>query len=418
MRKFRIAVRTLLPMLIFAGSLVRAVAQGVIFASPHTTSSPAPEYPEAARTAGVSGPVVIQVQIDATGNVTDAKVVSGNAMLTESALKAVRTWKFEPTLISGQAVAVTSTVTVNFASTPVAAPATIAPTTALRMTPGMIAPSIIYREEPQYTPEARQARAQGTVNMEAIVHKDGSVEVVRVVRGVGMGLDESAQNALRQWKFKPATLNGQPVDVVLNIEVNFNLRNGPPAVPAPVPPLGPTPAPTQPAMSDGPDKIIGSLKWEIREEATGQVLAQGDGPVRLKDVSIREGLVTAVQRPSRKSIRLTDQLVIELVEDLRPGVERNFLIASRFNDSSDALGFAVQDPAHAATVGGAGVDIEMKQVDADWEVTKTRFAVDISWRLQRTGVDPVSASPHWGLKIFKGSTITWPSLVNGKVTPN
>jgi TonB family protein len=94
----------------------------------------------------------------------------------------------------------------------------------LGSTGGITEPTIIYRVEPQYSEDARKARYQGTVTLEAIVHKDGTVEIIRVVRGVGFGLDENAQKALRQWKFKPAMLNGQPVDVSLNIEVNFNLR--------------------------------------------------------------------------------------------------------------------------------------------------------------------------------------------------
>ena len=60
--------------------------------------------------------------------------------------------------------------------------------------------------------------------LEAKIRKDGSVEIMRVVRSVGYGLDESAIEALKQWVFRPATKNGQAVDVVLNIEVNFNLR--------------------------------------------------------------------------------------------------------------------------------------------------------------------------------------------------
>jgi len=89
---------------------------------------------------------------------------------------------------------------------------------------GITNPTVIYRVEPQYSEDARKARYQGNVTLEAIVHKDGSVEIVRVVRPAGYGLDENAQKALKQWKFRPAMKNGQPVDVVLNVEVNFNLR--------------------------------------------------------------------------------------------------------------------------------------------------------------------------------------------------
>jgi len=89
---------------------------------------------------------------------------------------------------------------------------------------GVTAPTILKKVDPQYSEEARKARYQGTVVLEAIVQKDGSVQIVRVVRSLGFGLDEKAIEALRQWKFSPAKKNGEPVPVALNIEVNFNLR--------------------------------------------------------------------------------------------------------------------------------------------------------------------------------------------------
>jgi protein TonB len=89
---------------------------------------------------------------------------------------------------------------------------------------GVTAPSVIYRIDPQYSEEARKARYQGTVVLEAIVKRDGTVQILRVVRSLGFGLDENAIAALRQWKFRPGMKNGVPVDVALNIEVNFNLR--------------------------------------------------------------------------------------------------------------------------------------------------------------------------------------------------
>jgi TonB family protein len=89
---------------------------------------------------------------------------------------------------------------------------------------GVSEPTIIYRVEPQYSEEARRARHQGTVVFEAIVHKDGTIQIIRTVRSLGFGLDENAMKALRQWRFSPGKRNGVPVDVSLNIEVNFNLR--------------------------------------------------------------------------------------------------------------------------------------------------------------------------------------------------
>ena len=85
-------------------------------------------------------------------------------------------------------------------------------------------PTVIYRRDPIYSEDARKAQYEGTVVLEAIVRKDGSVEIVRVVRGLGLGLDENAMEALSEWRFSPAMRNGQPVDVPVNIEFNFTLR--------------------------------------------------------------------------------------------------------------------------------------------------------------------------------------------------
>jgi TonB family protein len=77
---------------------------------------------------------------------------------------------------------------------------------------------------PQYTEVARKARIQGVVIVEAIIDKSGSVVGVRVLRPLPMGLDAAAVEAVRQWKFQPATLEGQPVDVLYNLTVNFRLK--------------------------------------------------------------------------------------------------------------------------------------------------------------------------------------------------
>src|SRR5262245_887813 len=89
---------------------------------------------------------------------------------------------------------------------------------------GVTPPTVLSRVEPQYSEEARKARYQGTVVLEAIVKRDGTVDILRVVRSLGFGLHENAIQALKQWRFKPGMRNGIPVDVALNIEVNFNLR--------------------------------------------------------------------------------------------------------------------------------------------------------------------------------------------------
>jgi len=77
---------------------------------------------------------------------------------------------------------------------------------------------------PQYTEIARKARIQGVVIVEAIIDKQGGVTNVKILKGLPMGLDTAAADAVRKWKFKPATLNGKPVAVIYNLTVNFRLQ--------------------------------------------------------------------------------------------------------------------------------------------------------------------------------------------------
>jgi TonB family protein len=89
---------------------------------------------------------------------------------------------------------------------------------------GVSVPTVLDRVEAQYTEAARAAKVSGTVTLECLVHKDGSVTVNRIVRGIGYGLDENAKTAIERWRFRPGMRDGSPIDVLLNIEVNFNLK--------------------------------------------------------------------------------------------------------------------------------------------------------------------------------------------------
>ena len=93
----------------------------------------------------------------------------------------------------------------------------------LRIGGGVLAPILIYSVEPQFSEEARKAKVAGNVLVNLWVDTNGLPSHVHVIRGVGMGLDEKAVEAVKQYKFKPAMKNGEPVTVELNIEVNFQI---------------------------------------------------------------------------------------------------------------------------------------------------------------------------------------------------
>lgn len=88
---------------------------------------------------------------------------------------------------------------------------------------GVSAPEVIFKVEPEFSEEARKAKFMGVVTVNLIVDAKGLPQNVHVLRGVGMGLDEKALEAVRQYRFKPAMENGHPVPVQVNVEVNFQI---------------------------------------------------------------------------------------------------------------------------------------------------------------------------------------------------
>ncbi len=82
---------------------------------------------------------------------------------------------------------------------------------------------ILYKPEPQYTAEGRQDKIQGDVVLRVVFKADGQVQVLRVLQGLGHGLDENAEIAARQIKFTPAKQDGQPADFPANVRIDFEL---------------------------------------------------------------------------------------------------------------------------------------------------------------------------------------------------
>jgi TonB family protein len=91
---------------------------------------------------------------------------------------------------------------------------------------GVTLPRLVKEVKPQYTSDAMRAKVQGTVLVECVVRPDGSVGDVQVVRSLDQtfGLDQEAIKAARQWRFQPGTRLGEPVPVLITIELTFTLR--------------------------------------------------------------------------------------------------------------------------------------------------------------------------------------------------
>jgi protein TonB len=89
---------------------------------------------------------------------------------------------------------------------------------------GITPPSIQREVKPIYSEEGRRRGVEGDVVMEVVVRADGTIGAVRVLQGLGFGLDQRAADAVRQWRFSPARRFGTPVDVMVEIAVEFRLR--------------------------------------------------------------------------------------------------------------------------------------------------------------------------------------------------
>jgi TonB family protein len=222
-----------------------------------------PKYPKEARKQKLQGQVVLRTTINESGNVTGMSVVSGDPVLGSSALQAALKFKFEPFTQEGHAVAVRQDLTFEFVpdrktaelSLPLPAPSSLQseaashppitipntrPSGATSSAPhapsgrpitggvyrvggGVSAPRVLYSPDPEYSDEARRAKYEGTCVLSLIVGPDGLPRDIRVARSLGMGLDEKAIEAVRQWRFQPAMKDGQPVTVAINVEVSFRL---------------------------------------------------------------------------------------------------------------------------------------------------------------------------------------------------
>jgi protein TonB len=109
-------------------------------------------------------------------------------------------------------------------STPMAVPKVATPQR-VRVSSGVSTGLLVRKVNPNYPPLARQARIQGTVILQAEISKSGDIQNLRLISGHPM-LAPAAIEAVKQWKYKPYLLNGEPVEVETTVQVNFTLAGG------------------------------------------------------------------------------------------------------------------------------------------------------------------------------------------------
>jgi TonB family protein len=208
-----------------------------------------PVYPPLARQARIQGTVILKVLINKSGEVANIQLVSGHPMLAPSAIEAVKQWKYDPYLLNGEPIEVLTNVAVNFtlAGTAPAAGTTgnvsagpaggavsgvvsnapgdqtsTAVPQRVRVSSGVARGLLVSKVDPMYPPDARDQRIQGVVILQATIDKEGNVANLQLVSGHPM-LAPAAIEAVKQWKYRPYLLNGNPLEVNTQIQVNFTL---------------------------------------------------------------------------------------------------------------------------------------------------------------------------------------------------
>jgi TonB family protein len=204
-----------------------------------------PVYPTEASAAGIQGVQILEITLDPSGDVLDARALRGNHLLLRTALDAVLQWQFEAwsgperrlmtvtanfTLDSAPATTGTATpIRDNAAARGEAMPpaqygsATNWPPAAVRVGGEIRPPNKTVDVRAVYPDVAQKARVQGVVICDVLIGPDGKVADARIRRSIPL-LDQAAIDAVRQWEFTPTRLNGNPVPIIMTVTVNFTLQ--------------------------------------------------------------------------------------------------------------------------------------------------------------------------------------------------
>jgi TonB family protein len=203
------------------------------------------DYPLEAIEKEMQGEVWLKLHISEAGDVESTELISGEPILAEAAKDAAQKWKFKPFIRNGRPVKVSTQLPFDFAfknNIKVLAPAEVAksaavsptaegsgpssaavvPSKKVRMSQGAMEGSVIYRVEPVYPLAAKRIHLQGEVVLQATVGKDGRIHDLKLQSGDPV-LAQAAIGAVQQWRYRPYSLNGDPVEVETTVRIQFRM---------------------------------------------------------------------------------------------------------------------------------------------------------------------------------------------------
>ena len=196
-----------------------------------------PKYPNDAGEHHIQGDITVDVVVDKDGNVESATWVNDGTSiaLRDATLEAVRQWKYRPTLVNGEPVAVASWLVIRFrllkapvvkvltraaSSSPAKKARKITLPLGLRWAPSFAERNLIQRVEPVYPADIH---VDGNVVLEILIDREGNVTEAVVVSGHPL-LIGAALDAVKQWKYRPYVFKGEPVMMETAVTVNFQRK--------------------------------------------------------------------------------------------------------------------------------------------------------------------------------------------------
>lgn len=175
-----------------------------------------PEYPAAAASAGIAGPVVVAVTIGPGGTIADTKARCGDAALTQAALDAVKQYQFRPVAVDGKQAEVHGDVVVDFVPPP------SANSGMAQVSSQVAAGHLVNSTVPKYPSKASSGNVQGCVVVQFEVAADGKVQKPKAVNGNPLLL-KAAEQCVAEWTYKPFQKDGKDSAVQTYAIVEFSL---------------------------------------------------------------------------------------------------------------------------------------------------------------------------------------------------
>lgn len=185
-------------------------------------ASPKVGFPSDLGAFEIDDTISLVVTVSPDGKVEKVKAVGGKVpLLKDAAEKTVKQWAFEPYAVNGAPVRLRTHINFHFNNT-LDTYHDAGGNTPVRLDENASHALLLKSIPPQYPPDARASRIQGQVRLRMIIGKDGHVKRLHVISGHPL-LAQAAFNAVRQWTFKPYTVNGVPAEVDTPVTVSFTL---------------------------------------------------------------------------------------------------------------------------------------------------------------------------------------------------